>query len=138
MASLCISHNSLHYIIQSLIALKENEVRKKRVFSEVISHNAAISACEKGDMWQLAHGLLLAERHAKLEMNVISFNALLGATEKASLWQRSLALLDGFQLQSLEEKYSSPRVHLSFHLHSISFNFISFNSLCKGPFQRRM
>ena len=104
----------------------------------MISYNAAISACEKGDMWQLAHGLLLAARHAKLEMNVISFNALLGATEKASLWQRSLALLDGFQLQSLEEKYSSPRVHLSFHLHSISFNFISFNSLCKGPFQRRM
>ena len=69
----------------------------------MISYNAAISACEKGGAWHLAHFLLREARHAQIEVNVISFNAALGATQKASLWQKSLALLDCFQLQSIED-----------------------------------
>ena len=46
---------------------------------DVISYNAAISACEKGSQWQRALGLLGDMRQLKLEPNIATFTALMQA-----------------------------------------------------------
>eukprot|EP00975_Prorocentrum_lima_P046809 9786307-Prorocentrum_lima.AAC.1 len=46
-----------------------------KVEANVISYNAAISACEKGGAWQEAVGICGSMAFAKVEADVISCNA---------------------------------------------------------------
>ena len=46
-----------------------------------VSYNAAISACEKGQQWQRALGLLAAMPAAGVVANVVSYNAAISACE---------------------------------------------------------
>ena len=48
----------------------------------VVSHSAAISACEKGKHWEGALGLLQKMLHRSLTRNVVSHNAAVSACEK--------------------------------------------------------
>ena len=59
----------------------------------LISHNSAISACEKGAEWQRALGLLATLGHAAVERNTISYNSAITACERGAEWQRALGLL---------------------------------------------
>ena len=59
----------------------------------VISYNAAISACEKGSQWQEALELLAEMQAQGLEPNVISYSAAISACEKGEQWEKSLFLL---------------------------------------------
>ena len=52
------------------------------VTRDVISYNAAISACEKGGQWQQALSLLSEMQDAGVTRNVISYNAAISACEK--------------------------------------------------------
>ncbi|CAK0892545.1 unnamed protein product [Prorocentrum cordatum] len=59
----------------------------------LVSYNAGIRACEKGEQWQRALALLAEMWEATLERNVISYSAGITACEKGEQWQRALALL---------------------------------------------
>ena len=54
------------------------------------SAKAAISACEKGDQWQEALGLLVGMQKAELVPDAISYKAAIGAFEKGEQWQHAL------------------------------------------------
>ena len=62
--------------------------------SDAISHSAAISACEKGAMWQ--HTLVLRGRrdNVAVECDAISDSAAISDREKGGMWQHALVLLD--------------------------------------------
>ena len=65
--------------------------------SALVSYNAGISACEKGQQWWWALALLSNMWEAKLEPNVISYNAGISACENGEQWQRALSLLSEMQ-----------------------------------------
>ena len=48
----------------------------------VITFNALISACSKGQRWQQSPGFLDDMRHNDLQLDVIALNALISACEK--------------------------------------------------------
>merc|ERR1719345_486341 len=52
----------------------------------VITYIASISACEKGEQWAAALGLLRQVQHQRLEPNVITYNASISACEKGQEW----------------------------------------------------
>ena len=64
-----------------------------QIEKDPIIYNAAISACEKGQQWQLALGLLAEMAGARVETNVITYSAVVSACEKGLQWQLSLWLL---------------------------------------------
>ncbi|CAK0825413.1 unnamed protein product, partial [Prorocentrum cordatum] len=69
----------------------------------LVSYNAGISACEKGEQWQRALALLSEIREAKLEPDVIfSYTAGISACEKGKQWQRALALLSEIREAKLQ------------------------------------
>ncbi|CAK0882887.1 unnamed protein product [Prorocentrum cordatum] len=68
-------------------------MREAKLEPDVISYNAGISVCEKGDQWQRVLALLSEMREAKLEPNVISYNAGISVCEEGEQCQRALALL---------------------------------------------
>ena len=53
---------------------------------EVVSHNAAISACEKGKHWEEALRLLQEMLHRSLTPDVVSHSAAISACEKGKHW----------------------------------------------------
>ena len=62
---------------------------------DVITFNAAISACEKGSQTNKAFSLLVGMRRQALSPDVISFNAAISACEKGSQPLKALSLLAG-------------------------------------------
>jgi pentatricopeptide repeat protein len=60
----------------------------------VITMNAAISACEKGGQWKKALALLDSMPDLGLQPNVITMNAAISACEKSGQWEKALAILD--------------------------------------------
>ncbi|CAK0817015.1 unnamed protein product [Prorocentrum cordatum] len=68
-------------------------MREAKLEPDVISYNAGISACGKGEQWQRALALLSEMWEAKVEPNVISYSAGASACETGEQWQRALALL---------------------------------------------
>ena len=62
-----------------------DEMRERGVTPNVISFNAAISACEKGGKWERALSLLDAMRERGVTPNVISFSAAISACEKGGV-----------------------------------------------------
>ena len=60
---------------------------------DVITYNAAISAFEKGQRWELALSLLGDTRRSQLKPDVISYNAAICACEKLQQWGQALSLL---------------------------------------------
>jgi len=51
------------------------EVWEARLEPEVISFNAGITACEKGEQWQQALSLIGVMQEAELEPDIMSYNA---------------------------------------------------------------
>ena len=58
--------------------------------ANVITHNATISACEKGRQWERAVGLSEEMQSHGLQANVITYNATISACEKGRQWWRAL------------------------------------------------
>jgi pentatricopeptide repeat domain-containing protein 1 len=56
----------------------------------MISHGAAISACEKGAKWECALKLLEEAGKCSLKPDVISHSALISTCEKGSKWAFTL------------------------------------------------
>ncbi len=67
-------------------------MREAGLVPNVITYNAAISACEKGEQWQKALGILAVMPEAGLVPNVITYNAAISACEKGQQWQQALGL----------------------------------------------
>ena len=57
-----------------------------------MSYNTAISACEKGEQWQQALDLFVAEQSVELLRDVSTCNASISACEKREEWQQALGL----------------------------------------------
>ena len=68
------------------------DIRRVGVTPNVISFNAAISACEKGGQWQQTSLLLVDMGMAGVTLEVISFTAAISACEKGEQWQWQPAL----------------------------------------------
>ena len=62
---------------------------------DMISCNAAISACKKGGQWQQALSLLDDMHKASVTVDVISFNTAIPAFKKGGKWQQALSVDDG-------------------------------------------
>ena len=56
-----------------------------KVQADVVSFNAAISACEKGGQWQRALALFGAMPEASAQANEVSFNASIRASAQSRL-----------------------------------------------------
>ena len=54
-------------------------MRGAGITPDVISYNAAISACSRGQQWQRALGLLEALRAAGITPNVVRYSAAISA-----------------------------------------------------------
>ena len=65
-------------------------MRAAGVQPNVISFNAAISACEKGGQCERALALLGDMRAAGVQPDVISFSAAISACEKGGQWELAL------------------------------------------------
>ena len=50
--------------------------------ADVITYNATISACEKGQQWMAAVALLREMQQWQMQANVITYNATISACEK--------------------------------------------------------
>ena len=57
------------------------------------THNAAFSAFEKGQQWQLALGLLAEMAFVKVDKTAITYNAAISACEKGHEWELALGVL---------------------------------------------
>ena len=55
---------------------------RRSLTSSLVSHNATISACEKGKHWEEALRLLQEMHRRSLTPNVVSHNATISACEK--------------------------------------------------------
>ena len=64
----------------------------ERVCPNTTSYSAAISACEKGQRWEVVLDLL-NECKTWTTPDTISYNAAISACEKGGRWQHVLALL---------------------------------------------
>ena len=69
------------------------EMQHRQLEPDVMSFNAACSACEKRQQWQQSLGMLSEMEYQHLEPNVISFNAAISACEKGNQWQQALGML---------------------------------------------
>ena len=65
----------------------------ERVSPNEVSFSAGISACEKGDRWQVALEILSEMATSEASPNVFSYSACISACERASQWQLALVLL---------------------------------------------
>lgn len=62
--------------------------------ADVVSYNAALSACASGRQWAAALSVLQHMRQEGVNPNVVSFNAVLSACQRSGQWERALMLLD--------------------------------------------
>ena len=69
-------------------------------------YNAAISACEKGEQWQQALDLFVAEQRVELLPDVITCNTSI-ACEKREQWQQALGLLGSLDVFPNSVTYSA-------------------------------
>ena len=76
-------------------------MRSVSVPADVITYSASISACEKGQQWQCALGLLESMRSVSVPANVITYSASISACEKGQQWQCALRLLESMQSASV-------------------------------------
>ena len=60
------------------------EMSGRRLEPDVVSHNASVSASEKGSQWAQALALLLEMSGGRLEPEVVSHSASVSASEKDS------------------------------------------------------
>jgi pentatricopeptide repeat protein len=63
------------------------------VTPNVVSFNAAIGACEKGEQWQLALGLLDEMPRRSIQPDSITYNQVIMACAAGQQWEMSLAML---------------------------------------------
>ena len=61
-----------------------------KIFPNIISLNAAIAACEKGNQWLLALQFLRSPRETTLRPDVISFSSGLSACATQGQWRWAL------------------------------------------------
>ena len=66
------------------MAAGPSQVEQNALEVNVISYSAAISACEKGGLWQQAMFLLFQMGHNDLEADVISYSAAVSSWEKGA------------------------------------------------------
>ena len=65
-------------------------MRKIGVLPDVITYNAAISACEKSEQWQQALGVLAEKRKISMLLDVITYSSAISACAKGEQWQQDL------------------------------------------------
>ena len=66
---------------------------RKQTLPDLISYNAALSTCSKGQQWQLALSLLGRMAMEKVESDAVSFNSALSSCCEGLQWQRVFAIL---------------------------------------------
>ena len=66
------------------------EMRSVSVLPDVVTYNAAISACEKSEQWQQALGVLAEKRKISMLLDVITYSSAISACAKGEQWQQDL------------------------------------------------
>ena len=59
---------------------------------DTIIGNAAVSACDKGEQWELTLGVLAEMAEKTVQQETITCNAAISACEKGCEWQMALGL----------------------------------------------
>ena len=90
-------------------------VASVQLLRDVITYNAAVSACGNSEQWQQISGLLAETRNMNLLPSVIIHNVAISAGKKSVQGQRALGLLaelrSGFLLPDVIT-YSAASVHV--------------------------
>ena len=71
-----------------------SEARRDRFVPDMVSYNAAVSACEKGRQWEWSLALMSEAVGERLTPNVITLSATITACEKAGLMPNSVRVLE--------------------------------------------
>ena len=85
------------------------EMIHRLLMPNVVSHNAAISACEKGKHWEGALRLLQEMLHRSLTPNVVSHSAAISACEKGKHWEEALGFAEGDGPQIAHARCGKPQ-----------------------------
>ncbi|CAJ1384835.1 unnamed protein product [Effrenium voratum] len=89
-------------------------LRETDVPLDVVIYNASISACAKGEQWQLSLQLLSELLDGELLPSTVTFGAAISACAAGGCWQLALVLLARLQ----EERLRSSNVHCSAAVHA--------------------
>ncbi|CAJ1402404.1 unnamed protein product [Effrenium voratum] len=81
--------------------------------ADIIGFNAAISACEKNQRWREAVALLAEALELRLRCSVVTFNAAISACEKTCQRQAALRLLRQLKRSGLELELTSYNAAIS-------------------------
>jgi pentatricopeptide repeat protein len=84
-----------------------------RLQKDIVTCNAAISACEKSCQWKLAVDLLGQIHEEQLQMTVISYNLLISSCAKGEEWQRGLELLMDLELVRVQSNLITQSVAIN-------------------------
>jgi pentatricopeptide repeat protein len=77
-------------------------MRERGIEPEVITYNAAMTACGKASQWERALELLSEMRERGLEPDMITYSVAISACEKGSQKERALELLSEMRERGLE------------------------------------
>ena len=78
------------------------EMQRRGSQPNVITWNAAISACGKGAQWERALEMLEEMQRRGLQPNVITWSAAISACAKGAQWERALELFEEMQRRGLQ------------------------------------
>ena len=98
---------------EQAVELLRSSKSKYGVDPDVITYNAAISACEKGWQWERALELLEEMKSSGIEPDVISYSAAISACEKGGQWERALELLEEMKSRGIEPNVISYNAAIS-------------------------
>eukprot|EP00913_Durusdinium_trenchii_P035030 g32770.t1 len=92
-----------HAILQGLERVKaaSQRMRALAIQPNVISQNAALTACEKGQEWLRALDMWRGG-FGELQRSLVSFNAAISACEKGVAWEEALELQNGLEENHIE------------------------------------
>eukprot|EP00434_Breviolum_minutum_P005819 symbB.v1.2.005130.t1/scaffold226.1/size261315/9 len=97
-----------HYLSLSYFSLRRRkllegghqDMQRQHLLPEVAGYNAAISACEKKSLWEIAFALSSQGRQQAVLPDVVSFNALLAAC--GAMWPNAQCLLSDLRMKFLK------------------------------------
>ena len=93
-------------------------MERRSLQADTASYNMAISACGKGQRWEMAVALSEEMPAGWLDADVVSHNAAIGAREKGQQWAMALIPSRGIHSRPHQRNPDSRRCVYEVHPHS--------------------